>query len=160
MSKLYIAYGSNMDLSQMAFRCPTAKLAGKAEVAGYRLLFRGSKTGAYATIEKTKNSNVPVLIWEITEADEINLDRYEGFPTFYYKKVIPVFIGGQKKRAMAYIMDKNRKPGLPSRHYYTAIENAYKNFGFDLGVLEKAIEDTIGEDDTSGYKKRNRQPTP
>ena len=51
MKKLYIAYGSNMDEGQMAYRCPTARLLGQTEVEGYRLLFKGSLTGAYATIE-------------------------------------------------------------------------------------------------------------
>ena len=37
MKKLYIAYGSNMDEEQMAFRCPTATLVGTAIVEGYEL---------------------------------------------------------------------------------------------------------------------------
>lgn len=41
----------NMDEKQMAYRCPEAQLLGTAEVEDYRLLFKGSKTGAYATIE-------------------------------------------------------------------------------------------------------------
>ncbi len=51
MKKLYIAYGSNMDEEQMAFRCPTATLVGTAIVEGYELIFKGSRTGSYATIE-------------------------------------------------------------------------------------------------------------
>ena len=51
MKKRYIAYGSNMDEGQMAHRCPAARLLGQTEVEGYRLLFKGSLTGAYATIE-------------------------------------------------------------------------------------------------------------
>ena len=31
---------------------------------------------------------VPVVIWEVTATDEAALDRYEGFPNFYYKKDI------------------------------------------------------------------------
>ena len=53
MRKLYIAYGSNMDEKQMAGRCPTARLFGTSELEGYRLLFKGSKTGAYATQGKS-----------------------------------------------------------------------------------------------------------
>ena len=47
MKKLYIAYGSNMDEEQMAFRCPTATLVGTAIVEGYELMFKGSRTGSY-----------------------------------------------------------------------------------------------------------------
>lgn len=32
--RLYVAYGSNLNLTQMAFRCPTAKVVGKGEVKG------------------------------------------------------------------------------------------------------------------------------
>ena len=30
--RLYIAYGSNLNLEQMAFRCPTSKVVGKSEL--------------------------------------------------------------------------------------------------------------------------------
>ena len=62
MKKLYIAYGSNMDEEQMAFRCPTATLVGTAIVEGYELMFKGSRTGSYATIEPKEGSIVPVLM--------------------------------------------------------------------------------------------------
>ena len=58
MKKRYIAYGSNMDEGQMAYRCPTARLLGQTEVEGYRLLFKGSLTGAYATIEPQEGGRV------------------------------------------------------------------------------------------------------
>jgi hypothetical protein len=50
-TRLYIAYGSNLNLPQMAFRCPTAEVVGAGEVKGYEMLFRGGRRGAVATIE-------------------------------------------------------------------------------------------------------------
>ena len=38
---IYLAYGSNMNQTQMAFRCPTAEVVGTGELKGYELLFRG-----------------------------------------------------------------------------------------------------------------------
>lgn len=38
--KLYIAYGSNLNIRQMAFRCPGAKLRGTGTVEDYELQFR------------------------------------------------------------------------------------------------------------------------
>ncbi|HAE80882.1 MAG TPA: gamma-glutamylcyclotransferase, partial [Lachnoclostridium sp.] len=32
MSKKYIAYGSNLSVEQMAFRCPEAKIIGMAAI--------------------------------------------------------------------------------------------------------------------------------
>ena len=43
--KLYIAYGSNLNLEQMKFRCPTAKLVGKGTIENYELQFiRNNRT--------------------------------------------------------------------------------------------------------------------
>ena len=61
--RLYIAYGSNLNRPQMAFRCPTAKVAGTSELKGYELLFRGGRFGAVATVEPKEGSSVPVLLW-------------------------------------------------------------------------------------------------
>lgn len=140
MRKLYIAYGSNMDEKQMARRCPTARLLGTSELEGYRLLFKGSKTGVYATIEVQKGGRVPVLIWEIGEQDERNLDRYEGYPVFYHKKEIKVQLGGERKKTMVYVMDETRGLGEPSAGYYNVLESAYWKFGFPMGILMEAHE--------------------
>jgi len=145
MRKLYIAYGSNMDEKQMAKRCPTARLLGASEIEDYRLLFKGSKTGAYATIEAQKGGRVPVLVWEIGEQDERNLDRYEGYPVFYYKKEIEVQLVGERKNAMAYAIDENRELGVPSARYYNVLENAYWKFGFPMGILLEAHEASRAE---------------
>jgi len=37
--RLYIAYGSNLNLKQMAHRCPTAKVVGTAMLHNWRLAF-------------------------------------------------------------------------------------------------------------------------
>ena len=50
MKKYYLAYGSNLNIRQMALRCPTAKPVGTAVIKDYELLFKGSKTGAYLKI--------------------------------------------------------------------------------------------------------------
>ena len=41
--KYYIAYGSNLNIKQMAWRCPTAKKLHTAELVGYRLEFRAGR---------------------------------------------------------------------------------------------------------------------
>ena len=52
--KYYIAYGSNMNTEQMAFRCPAAKQAQTAMLPDYRLEFRGARDHAYLTITPEK----------------------------------------------------------------------------------------------------------
>ena len=70
MKKYYVAYGSNLNVRQMKMRCPGATILGTAKLKDYELLFKGSKTGSYLTIEKKEGSTVPVAIWEVTESDE------------------------------------------------------------------------------------------
>ena len=71
--KIDIAYGSNLNLPQMAKRCPSARVLGTSEIKDYKLLLRGSRTGSYATIEPCEAS--PFM--EIT-IDDISGIRYNG----------------------------------------------------------------------------------
>ena len=146
--KLYLAYGSNLSISQMDYRCPDAFVVGRAVIKDYRLMYKGSRTGAYATIEPAEGHEVPVLVWMISENDEKNLDRYEGYPTFYYKKELEVEVLGISRRdkdksygmrtAMVYIMDEEREHGLPSKYYEDILKEGYKQFGFDSKLLQEA----------------------
>ena len=70
MSKLYVAYGSNLNLKQMAYRCPTATLVGTGVIENYQLQFKGMPTGAYATIAHCKGKSVPVAVWDIKPIDD------------------------------------------------------------------------------------------
>ena len=119
MKKYYLAYGSNLNIRQMALRCPTSKPVGTAVIKDYELLFKGSNTGAYLTIEPKAGAEVPVAVWSVEPADEKRLDVYEGFPTFYYKAELelPVrYFSGKTvlRKAFVYIMHEERPLGLPS----------------------------------------------
>lgn len=148
MKKTYLAYGSNMDILQMEIRCPGARLIGRGYLEGWRLAFRGSGSGNYSTIEEAPGQRVPLVVWEIDAEAERALDRYEGFPTFYYKKELPFTRLGddgsekQAARGMAYIMEPARPYGLPSRPYYERIIDAYADFGFDEQFMTDALSYT------------------
>lgn len=140
----YVAYGSNMDFSQMRRRCPDAELVGAGIVKGYELLFKGSGSGSYATIEKKARDKVPVIVWRISALDEEALDRYEGFPTFYYKTQLPVMMqDGTEIKGMVYIMHEDRALGFPSRRYARVLYEAYVNFGWDCIILNKALKKSV-----------------
>ena len=72
---LYFAYGSNLDLEQMAQRCPDAEIVGPVRLENYELRFRGS---GFATVAPKKGSTVYGLVWKLTPNCEQSLDRYEG----------------------------------------------------------------------------------
>ena len=142
--RYYIAYGSNLNIPQMRHRCPSARIIGTSEIPDYQLLFKGSQSGSYLTIEKKDGSKVPVAVWEVSEADELALDRYEGFPRFYYKAEMMLPIKGirtgtvRRRKVFVYIMHEDRKIGIPSGFYVDACLEGYQAFGFDEKYLEEA----------------------
>lgn len=150
----YVAYGSNLHLGQMARRCPDAKVYGTGVLKNYELTFWGnwSRCGVATVIPET-GSDVPVAVWEISAADEKNLDIYEGWPHLYRKENIEVAMDdGSTVTGMVYIMNKNNmRPSDPSDGYYDTIATGYRSFGFDLDFL-KAARDRIAE---PSYRFRN-----
>ena len=74
MSKLYLAYGSNLNLQQMAYRCPTARVVATTYLEHYKLTFRGHNGNAVATVEPSENDRVPVMIWKIFAESIVDLN--------------------------------------------------------------------------------------
>lgn len=146
--RYYIAYGSNLNIRQMKMRCPSARIIGTSEIPDYELLFKGSKTGSYLTVEPKTGESVPVAVWETTAEDEEALDRYEGFPAFYYKAEMKLPIKGirtgkiRNRRVYVYIMHEDRPHGVPSGYYVRTCLEGYRDFGFDEEVLLKAVENS------------------
>jgi len=138
MNKIYLAYGSNMNLAQMAHRCPTARVLGSMELPGYRLLFRGGNGNAVATIEPYEHGRVPALLWEITPQDEAALDRYEGWPHLYRKETLTIDFKGRPVSAMVYIMNDGRPMGGPGLYYYNVILDGYRDAGLRPDTLLRA----------------------
>lgn len=145
MKKLYLAYGSNLNLEQMAQRCPTARVVGAATLTNRRLLFRGGHASAVATIEPAKGRSVPALVWEITSSDEAALDRYEGWPYLYSKKRLKTRMDGKTEEVMAYVMSPGRPLNTPGCYYYSLILEGYKTAGFDMEILKTAVRESAKE---------------
>ena len=137
MKKLYIAYGSNINLEQMAFRCPDSKVVTTGTISDYELQFK-----RVATIEPKEGSKVPVLIWELGGQDELSLDRYEGFPNLYRKEDVEVEINGETQKCMAYVMNKGEILP-PNKQYFECILQGYMENGLDTNYLVKALEQSL-----------------
>ena len=156
--KYYLAYGSNLNRAQMAVRCPDAVPAAAATIPNHRLLFRRG----FLTIEPYQGMEVPVVAWKISDQDERNLDRYEGFPRFYRKKFFPIMLNGYRDmdayrtgqkaveekiaEAMVYIMNDGFPAQQPTRTYLETVRNGYNDFGMDLTPLMNALVDTYDEE--------------
>lgn len=120
---------------------------------GWKLMYKGSGTGAYLTIEQTYRTDdfVPCGVWEISERNELALDRYEGYPRFYEKRIVKVLPEGyneiflKKVDALVYVMNENTEYALPSENYVHSCAEGYRDFGFNERMLYEALRRTRKE---------------
>lgn len=149
---LYVAYGSNMNLSQMDFRCPNSYVVCNGKLKGWKLVFN-----IHADIIYTGNEDdfVPVVVWSIADSDWHMLDMYEGYPTYYTKEIVNVILdNGHEENAVVYVMAEDRK-GIcpPYQNYFDGIEKGYIENGIDVEYLYAALEYSY-ENETE-YNKYN-----
>ena len=138
--RLYIAYGSNLNRTQMEYRCPGARPVAKSWLHDYRLVFQGRRFGAHANVIPEAGQDVPVVIWEIDKYDEMALDRYEGVKGGYYtKETMTLEVNGKMREALIYIMSPNPY-GLPDDFYLETIAYGYADFNLDIRILNDAVK--------------------
>ena len=138
--QLYIAYGSNINLEQMAYRCSHSKVAGTSEIKNFELEFRG-----VATIVPKENASVPVLIWKLDERDLSTLNQYEGWSRLYRQEKMEFELNGKTFEGMAYLMNYG-KIAPPSQEYYNTILQGYRENGLDESFLQKALKNSLQMD--------------
>jgi hypothetical protein len=153
--KLYAAYGSNINLEQMAHRCPDAVVVGKGYLHNYELAFQGTHGYGVATVKPKRGRRVPILLWSISEKDEQALDVYEGWPRLYRKETLTISITewlenqsievhapGDILDVMVYVMNIG-EPNVPSQPYYRCIMSGYHAVGFHPRYLEIAARSAM-----------------
>ena len=146
--RYYLAYGSNLNRAQMRHRCPDAYPVGTCLLKNHKLVFRRG----FLTIEPEQGASVPVAVWAISRDDEKNLDRYEGYPRFYYKKEFPLVFSGREGDqvreiivdGMAYIMTDGFPIQAPSDTYMRTCMEGYLNFGINPDFLLDAYREAKG----------------
>ena len=147
MTKIYLAYGSNLNHRQMAERCPNANYLGNTMLKDWRLIFK-----SVATIEKDLGKYVPIGVFQITDECEKALDIYEDYPHLYDKKELDVILDGTQVTAMTYIMVGKYGIAPPSRKYFNVISEGYKNCKLNPALLLDAQEYSIEADSGKGYE--------
>ena len=85
---LYAAYGSNLDPTQMAGRCPHSPQRGTGWAVGWRITFGGEGwDGALPTLAEEPEDQVFVALYDVTSSDETALDQWESADTGLYRKL-------------------------------------------------------------------------
>ena len=133
----YFAYGSNLNRGEMSVRCPGAKPLTAASLPGWRLTFRG-----VADIEPAADRSVPGALWRLLDADVRALDRYEGAPSLYARRIVAVETESGPLDAMTYVMTSDDYLGLPSAWYFERIAEGYRDWGLPLDALRGALTAT------------------
>ncbi|MGH3492517.1 MAG: gamma-glutamylcyclotransferase [Sciscionella sp.] len=129
---LYAAYGSNMDPAQMMERAPHSPMAGTGWLPGWRLTFGAEDLGwegALATVVEEAQSQVFVVLYDITDQDEDKLDRWEGSELGLHTKLrlrIQTLEGG--RLAWLYVIN-SYEGGLPSARYLGVMADAAETAG-------------------------------
>lgn len=131
----YLAYGMNTNLEQMTLRCPKAVSLGAAVLPDFRFVFK-----QFATVVPDTGNFTLGVVWEITEDCEQALDRLEGYPTFYNKQLVTVFIDGVTHTVMTYLMYPEESLSLPSNSYYDMVAQGYIDHDISTDQLEDAVD--------------------
>jgi hypothetical protein len=131
---LYAAYGSNMDPDQMLRRCPASPHTGTGWIRGWRLTFGAEEygwEGALATLVPTADDEpgVFVALYDLTDADELTLDAWEGADHGLYRKLhLRVHTLDGDVVAFVYVVD-GFEGGLPSARHLGGIADAAETAG-------------------------------
>lgn len=86
---------------------------------------------------------MPVMVWSLKKADEMALDRYEGYPFFCRKEMMDIELNGKQTEAMVYVMNDGRPIGTPSCLYFNTILEGYGDAEFDTEALYEALDFSI-----------------
>ena len=113
-----------MHPEQMLERAPHSPMAGTGWLHGWRLTF-----GALATLVQDPLAKVFVVLYDMTDADERNLDRWEGGELGVHKKIrcrvdrLSSDTSTDPVLAWLYVVDA-WEGGLPSARYLGVMADA------------------------------------
>lgn len=140
----YFAYGMLTDPANV----PNAKLVGRAVLPNFRF-----EMLQYANVVPDAGSKLFGTLWEIDDKLLRQLDRIEGYPSFYDRKTVPVAVDGKRYEAEVYVMTPHARDSLegttPDDSYIKQVANGYRNAGIPLSQMEDALESEPEDDHSS-----------
>ncbi|RAV10974.1 replication protein [Mycolicibacterium sp. GF69] len=121
----YFAYGSNLNVVQMALRCPDAANPRPARLADHDWLI--NERGV-ATVEPFDGSEVHGVVWQLNDHDLAVLDSAEGVPVRYRRDRLVVHTDDGPAEAWVYI-DHRVEAGPPRPGYLDRIIDGATHHG-------------------------------
>lgn len=128
----YFAYGSNLNVAQMAQRCPDATRPVPATLADHDWLI--NERGV-ATVEPSDGAEVHGVLWQISDRDLDVLDSAEGVPVRYRRDRLVVATSAGPRDAWVYI-DHRTEAGAPRPGYLERIIEGAAHHGLPQRWLD------------------------
>ena len=123
----YFAYGSNISIHRMLNERKINFINRKfATLKNHKLVFnkvsKNNPNLGFANVTKCEGFNVEGALYELKESDFKVIDRFEGFPKHYYKKIVEVICDEQNLSSIIYIANpimirENIKPNKNYLNY-------------------------------------------
>jgi gamma-glutamyl AIG2-like cyclotransferase len=130
---LYFAYGSNMDVSAIARRCPCSKALSLARLERHRLQVMRE---GWLTAVRDPLSVVHGVLWDLALSDVAALDRYEGMGRgLYAKRTQPAVAGRAPRHAIVYF-GLNAGPGAARPAYLAEVIAAGRSWPLPAEAIE------------------------
>jgi len=152
--RFYWAYGSNLNVKAMRYRCPDAKKVCPLYLPNGMLVFRGV---ADVIVSIDTDAKVAGGLWLISKRDELILDNYEGVRYgLYTKEEIVLEIKGEQHSCLYYQMARE---GImpPADSYLQTIVQGYRDFDLDFSLLDKAVAHSFEEKEVTPYLAKRRE---
>jgi gamma-glutamylcyclotransferase (GGCT)/AIG2-like uncharacterized protein YtfP len=136
----YFSYGMNTDPSAMELRTGVPIPIGRALIRDHAFRF-----AYFADVYPKQGVTTQGVLWDITEEQLAALDKREGYPTHYDRKIVEIEARGHIYKAwMYYMTDKNVEMALtagpaPSEYYYGMLTSGYTYFGVPMAQIEDAL---------------------
>lgn len=118
MTTYYFAYGANLSLDSMSWRCPDARPVSAFYLRDWRL-----ELHCHATIRPSPGESVAGALWLITPECEHSLDSFEGYPVYYNKQLLEQ----DGIEFMVYIMNEPLS-GQPGSGYVDLLREGYRDW--------------------------------
>ena len=136
------AFGSNLDETQMARRCPGASVVSEAVLRDHRLVFRGpsrNRGGGVLSVDRSEGMEVRGVLWRVTHAHVRALDAAEGAPAWYERRRVRVVnSAGVDVDAFVYCLPEHVVLMQPTAAYVDQVVAAYARWSFDAEPLRQA----------------------
>ncbi|KAL8827758.1 MAG: hypothetical protein Q9191_002997 [Dirinaria sp. TL-2023a] len=150
----------------MSLRCPSSPYVGVARLPAYRWIINSR---GYANIVSSKDSADVVygLVYDLTAADEVQLDINEGVPEAYTKETMKATLwtakdeehdytqgrdaAGQEKDLLVYIDREKTKGDKPKQEYVHRMNMGIKDAlekGMPQDYIDQAIRSFIPQEDS------------